>query len=205
MPFMPPTTMMEFFRKSEGIWLTQRSVHHFDGTADQSGVSNLYINTIAPDRPEVEKICSSQGLDPSLATGGASFSWQDNLDDREPNPHYAAILIDVPDDATGRTGKLLRDRGYVENLPVISRYRFAPDNVLTIETDYDNNQGQERCWFVSDDFRVRVSSVRMMGGINLMTYCSEFRCLSSEVLDRMQQRNRELAAGQAQSIRPGKF
>ena len=34
-----PMTMMEFFRKSEGKWYTERSVHHFDVVADESGKS----------------------------------------------------------------------------------------------------------------------------------------------------------------------
>jgi hypothetical protein len=105
------------------------------------------------------------------------------------------VLIDVPDDATGRTGRLMRDQGYVESIPVVSRYWFGDDGILTIDTDYENNQGQERCWFVTDNFRIRVSSVRMAGGVNLATYCSEFRCLSEDDLDAMVARNEALAAG----------
>jgi hypothetical protein len=180
----PPMTMMEFFRKSEGTWFSQRTVHHFDLTADESGESNLMVKVLPPEDPQVREVCQAQGVDPELAKGGASFSWQTNLDDREPNPNYAAILVDLPQE-TGLSGKLLRNRGYVEGIPVVCRYHFAPDGVLTIHTDYDNNQGMERCWFITDDFRVRVSTVRMMNGVNLMTYCSERRCVSPAVLDRM--------------------
>lgn len=194
MAAIAPMTMMDFFRKSAGVWMTQRSVHHFDCRADESGESNLYIELVAADRPEAIAICQQQGLDPAKSPGGASFNWQETLSDRPPNPNYAAILVDMPDDETGRTGKLLRDRGYVEGIPVVSRYAFADDGMLTIETDYDNNQGQERCWFVNDDFRVRVSTVRTAGGVNLMTYCSEFRCVLPETLKQMKQRNESLAS-----------
>jgi len=184
-----PTTMMDFFRKSEGTWFTQRTVHHFDNAADESGESNLIVTVIEPDDSKILEVCSSQGIDPDRATGGASFSWQGNLDDREPNPDYAAILIDIPDDDSKLSGKLIRDRGYVESIPVISRYWFGRDGILTIDTDYDNNQGQERCWFVTDDFRVRVSTVKMMNGVNLMTYCSERRCLESDRIEDLMQNN----------------
>lgn len=187
-------TMMEFFRKSEGVWMTQRSVHHFDCRADESGESNLFVEVLAAAHPKVAEICQQQGLDPAKSPGGASFNWQETLSDRPPNPHYAAILVDVPDDETGLTGKLLRDRGYVEGIPVVSRYQFAPDGVLTIETDYDNNQGQERCWFVNDDFRVRVSTVRTVGGVNLMTYCSEFRCVLPDRLTQLKERHQARAS-----------
>jgi hypothetical protein len=180
-----PMTMMEFFRKSEGKWFTERSVHHFDVVADESGESNLIIDVIEPDDPRVNKVCQLQGIEPTKAMGGASFRWQDNLEEQEPNPNYAAILIDIPDDDTGLTGKLIRDKGYVDGLPVVSRYWFGQDGILTINTDYDNNQGQERCWFLTDDFRVRVSTVRMLNGVSLMTYCSERRCVSPDTLKRM--------------------
>jgi CpeS-like protein len=181
----PPMTMMDFFQKSAGVWFTHRNVHHFDLVADESGESNLFVQVLAADQGKVAEICAQQGIDPALARGGASFSWQDNLDDAMPNADYAAILIDVPDDATGRSGRLLRNKGYVERIPVVSHYWFGQDGILTIDTEYDHNQGQERCWFITDDFRVRVSNVRMMGGVNLVTYCSERRCVSPEALQSM--------------------
>jgi hypothetical protein len=182
-------TMMDFFRKSVGTWFIQRNVHHFDRVADESGESNLIVKVVQPNDPRVKTICEHQQIDPAMAMGGASFSWQSNLDDSEPNEDYAAVLVDVPDDESGLTGKLVRDRGYVEKMPVISRYWFGQDGILTIDTEYDNNQGQERCWFITDDFRVRVSTVRTINGINLMTYCSERRCLTPDTLDQLIQHN----------------
>ncbi len=193
MHFTPPMTMMDFFGKSEGTWLIQRSVHHFDVVSDESGESNLIVKVLAPTDPRVIDICKQQQIDPQLATCAASFGWQDNTDLEEPNANYAAILVDIPEDESGCSGKLLRNQGYVEGIPVICRYQFATDGILTIDTEYEKNQGQERCWFVTDNFRVRVSSVRMMDGINLMTYCSEFRCVESHTLDQMIEQNRALA------------
>lgn len=187
MRFTPPMTMMDFFRVSAGTWFTQRTVHHFDVVADESGESNLIVQVLPADDPQVQDICAQQAIAGDRVLGGARFMWQSNLDDREPNPDYAAILVDLPDDATGRSGKLLRNKGYVENIPVISRYWFGQDGILTIDTEYDNNQGQERCWFITADFRVRVSTVRMMNGVNLMTYCSERRCVPEAQLVAWQQ------------------
>lgn len=171
--------MMAFFRKSAGTWFTQRTVHHFDVVADESGESNLIVGLVAASDQRVIEICKSQGIDPALATGGASFAWQANLSDSAPSSS-AAVLVDVPDDESGLSGKLVRDRGYVETISVVSRYWFGQDGILTIDTDYETNQGQERCWFLTDDFRVRVSTARMMNGVNLMTYCSEKRFITPE-------------------------
>jgi hypothetical protein len=180
-----PMTMMDFFRKSVGVWFTQRTVHHFDRVADESGVE---LND-----PRIHLVCEPQGIDPAIAAGGASFMWQPHQEGQEPNPDQAAVLVDVPDDETGRSGRLLRNQGYVEQIPVVSRYWFGQDGILTIDTDYDNNQGQERCWFITDDFRVRVSTVRMMNGVYLMTYCSERRCVTDSDIEAMIQFNQSRA------------
>lgn len=189
MPMIQPMTMMDFFRKSQGVWFTQRTVHHFDAVMDESGESKLHVQVVEAIDDRIQQICEPQGIDPSRAAGGASFIWQPHERDQEPNPDHAAVLVDVPDDETGRSGKLLRNQGYVERIPVVSRYWFGQDGILTIDTDYDNNQGQERCWFITDDFRVRVSTVRMMNGVYLMTYCSERRCVSEKDLAAMIQHN----------------
>jgi hypothetical protein len=178
MPLAAPKTMMEFFQKSAGVWFTQRTVHHFDRVADESGESKLHVAVVDAHDPRIEKVCEQQRIDPAIAAGGASFMWQPHQEGQEPNPDQAAVLVDIPDDETRRSGRLLRNQGYIEKIPVVSRYWFGQDGILTIDTDYDNNQGQERCWFITDDFRVRVSTVRMMNGVYLMTYCSERRCVS---------------------------
>jgi CpeS-like protein len=181
-----PHNMMEFFQKSEGTWFTQRTVHHFEAvTADQSGESNISIEVLTADHPQVQAVCQQQGIDLAKARGGASFLWQDNQDRNELDPDRAAVLVDIPDDASLQSGKLLRNQGYVEKIPVISRYWFGRDGILTIDTDYDSNQGQERCWFVNSDFRVRVSTVRNNNGVHIMTYCSERRCIGEAELAKL--------------------
>lgn len=184
-----PMTMMDFFRKSEGVWFTQRTVHHFDAVTDESGESKLHVQVVESGDPRIQSVCELQGVDPAIAVGGASFMWQAHEANQEPNPDHAAVLVDIPDDETGRSGKLLRNQGYVEKIPVVSRYWFGQDGILTIDTDYENNQGQERCWFITENFRVRVSTVRMMNGVYLMTYCSERRCVSEADLAAMIQHN----------------
>lgn len=190
MQLTPPMTMMDFFRKSEGVWFTQRTVHNFDTSADESGESNVIIDVLATDDPRILEVCQEQNIKPDSVSGGASFMWQDNLDDTAPNQNYAALLIDIPDPANPRRGKFLRNRGYVEGIPVIGVYHFADDGVLTIETEYETNQGQERSWFINDHFRVRIMTVQMVNGVKQMAYCSERRCVSDSILEKMVEQNR---------------
>jgi hypothetical protein len=183
-------TMMEFFKKSEGVWFSERTVHRFDSAGDESGESNLIIKVLDKNDPAVLEICQEQGADPTLVSGGASFQWQGNLSEKEPDPNYRAILVDIPNPDNPQQGKFLRNKGYVEGIPVVGVYHFADDGVMTIETEYERNQGQERAWFVTDNFRVRVSTVKMINGVNLMTYSSERRCVSPSFLEELMDKNR---------------
>ena len=64
MTLKPPLTMMDFFRKSEGIWFSQRTVHHFDSVADESGESNVIVQVLEKDDPRVKEVCLEQKIDP---------------------------------------------------------------------------------------------------------------------------------------------
>ena len=106
---------------------------------------------------------------------------------------YAAVVVDAPNPEDPRQGFLLRDVGYVEKKSVVSTYSFADDGVLTIKTRYDTNTGIERCWFVNDQIRMRVSSVQFLNGVAMTTYCTEFRCPSNADIAALSSATRERA------------
>ena len=172
----PPMNMADFFNKSRGLWLNRRVVHHMDYQDDEAADSNLVIEPFGSSDPAVAKVCASLQVDLNRAVGGARFWWESNLQALERNEDYAAVVVDAPNQDNPRTGFLLRDVGYVEKKPVLSTYNFADDGVLTITTRYDTNVGIERCWFVTDQVRMRVSSVQFLNGVAMTTYCTEFRC-----------------------------
>ena len=73
MMLTPPLTMMGFFHKSEGIWYTQRTVHHFDTVADESGESKLHVSIVASEDERIRHICESQGIDSSSSKRWGKF------------------------------------------------------------------------------------------------------------------------------------
>lgn len=106
------------FKKSEGVWFIHRTVHHFDSVADESGESKIHVNVVTKEDERLQQICAAQGVDLAIACGGASFMWQAHEEGgQEPNPDHAAVLVDVPDGENRRSGKLLRNQGYVEKSP----------------------------------------------------------------------------------------
>ncbi|WP_156097892.1 phycobiliprotein lyase [Synechococcus sp. KORDI-100] len=186
--------MADFFEASRGTWLNRRSIHHLDHQDDEAADSNLVIEPFAADDPAVEKVCRTLKMNASQATGGARFWWESNLKHGVRNEDYAAVVVDIPSADNSLLGLLVRDVGYVEKQPVLSTYQFADDGVLTITTRYDTNVGIERCWFVTDQVRMRVSSVQYMGGVSMTTYCTELRCHEEDDIQRLAESAEALAA-----------
>ena len=174
--FEPPMSMAQFLAASRGTWLNRRSIHHLDHQDDEAADSNLVIEPFDASDPVVQKVCDALLVDASRSQGGGRFWWESNLKQSSRNDDSAAVIVDVPQDDNPRRGFLLRDVGYVEKKAVISTYSFADDGVLTITTRYDTHVGTERCWFVTDQVRMRVSSVQCLNGVSMTTYCTELRC-----------------------------
>ncbi|MCT0205689.1 phycobiliprotein lyase [Synechococcus sp. CS-602] len=168
--------MAEFLAKSAGMWLSHRSVHHFEESDDESGCSNLVIVPFGADDPAVERVSEQFNISGGGAVGGARFYWQSNTMKMDIVNDNAAVLVDIPDPKDVTRGVMYRDIGYLEGLAVASRYDISEAGVMTLHTEYDRNSGVERCWFLSDDTRVRVGSSQVMGGVNLVSYSTETRC-----------------------------
>ena len=186
-------TMVDFFEASRGTWLNRRAVHHLDHQDDEAADSNLVIEPFKNDDPAVRNICEALNINMIDSTGGARFWWESNIKKGVRNEDYAAVVIDVPNRDNARKGFLLRDVGYVEKQAVLSTYVFAEDGVLTITTRYDTNMGIERCWFVTDQIRMRVSSVQCLDGVAMTTYCTEFRCPTDADINAISEHARQIA------------
>ena len=185
--------MVDFFEASRGTWLNRRAVHHLDHQDDEAADSNLVIEPFKNDDPAVRSICEALNINMIDSTGGARFWWESNIKKGVRNEDYAAVVIDVPNRDNARKGFLLRDVGYVEKQAVLSTYVFAEDGVLTITTRYDTNIGIERCWFVTDQIRMRVSSVQCLDGVAMTTYCTEFRCPTDADINAISEHARQIA------------
>jgi hypothetical protein len=190
-------TMVDFFEASRGTWLNRRAVHHLDHQDDEAADSNLVIEPFKNDDPAVRSICEALNINMIDSTGGARFWWESNIKKGVRNEDYAAVVIDVPNRDNARKGFLLRDVGYVEKQAVLSTYVFAEDGVLTITTRYDTNIGIERCWFVTDQIRMRVSSVQSLDGVAMTTYCTEFRCPTDADINAISEHARQIARSTA--------
>lgn len=116
-------------------------------------------------------------VDPQTAIGGAFVSWDGAMAwDKENEDHKGTTVFAlIPDSADLRKGKLLRERGYAEIVPVAGEYHMDSEDGLVLITEYETMSIIERFWFVSPDLRLRSSTVKRFGGFNTATFCAESR------------------------------
>jgi hypothetical protein len=169
---------MAFFQKSSGLWRSQRTTHHLAFKRAEMGGSEIRVQALPKDDPQIIELCQLHEVDAALAVGGAYVSWEGTMawDRNDGEIHEGkTVFALVPDDESGRSGKLLREKGYAEIVPVIGRYEMDEENGLILITEYETMSSRERFWFADDNTRVRNSVVKRFGGFSSATFCSETR------------------------------
>lgn len=168
---------MEFFEKSAGKWRSQRTTHHLAFRRAEMGDLEIAVETLGPQADRVVEICKYHDIDPTLAVGGALVIWQGSMAwDKEGEDHSSeTVFAIVPDPDNPKKGKMLRERGYAETVPVAGRYEMDDDDGLVLITEYETMSAEERFWFVNPNLRLRSSTVKRFGGFNTASFCSETR------------------------------
>lgn len=165
----------EFFEQSAGRWFSQRTSHHLAFKQAENGKSDITIEMIAADAPEVVQLCQQYEVDPDSAICGARVTWDGTMDWDEEKHQGSTVLVPVADPDKPNEGKLLREMGYAEKAPVAGRYIMGDDQALTLITDYETMYSEERLWFASPNLRLRTSILKRFGGFSMASLSSEIR------------------------------
>ncbi len=177
---------MEFFQHSAGQWQSQRTTHHLPFRRAELGGSDITVEALDKNHEKIIAICELHKIDPALAVGGAYVAWHGEMAwdrDGEGNHEGSTIFALVPDEDNDRKGRLLRERGYAEIVPVVGRYEMDDEDGLILETDYETMSSMERFWFVTPNLRMRSSIVKRFGGFNTASFCAETRVMDGQPLE----------------------
>jgi hypothetical protein len=173
---------MDFFRLSAGKWHSQRTTHHLAFRRAEMGESDIQVEALAADHPDVVALCKMHEVEPSLAIGGAHVTWYGSMgwDREDEGPHEGeTVFALVPDADNPQQGKILRERGYAEIVPIVGRYEMDADDGLVMFTDYETMSSVERFWFAGANLRLRSSTVKRFGGFSTASFCAETRILGT--------------------------
>ncbi len=173
---------LQFFQQSAGNWKSLRTTHHLPFRRAETGGSEIHVEALDAADNRITEICQMHEVDPQTAIGGAFISWDGAMEwDQEDEDHSGKSVFSlVPDENNPQQGKLLRERGYAEVVPVIGQYHIDHEEALVLITDYDTMSINERFWFTHPNVRLRASTVKRFGGLSTATFCAEIRADDTE-------------------------
>lgn len=168
---------LQFFQQSAGQWRSLRTTHHLPFRRAETGGSDIKVEALTAEDTRIAEICEMHEVDPNTAVGGAFVSWDGAMEwDKEGEDHSGTSVFSlVPDENNPQQGKLLRERGYAEVVPVMGEYHIDHEDALVLVTDYDSMSINERFWFPHPNIRLRTSTVKRFGGLSTATFCAEIR------------------------------
>jgi hypothetical protein len=169
-----------FFELSAGKWFSHRTSHHLAFKQSEDGKSDIVIEMLAADHPEVIKLCEQYEIAPNKASCGARVTWNGTMEWDEEKHQGSTVLATVPNTDNPDEGKLLREMGYAEKAPVAGSYKIGDDGALTLITEYETMWSEERLWFASPNLRMRVSVLKRFGGFSMASFTSEIRMGSTD-------------------------
>ena len=168
---------LSFFRLSCGRWTSQRSQHHLLHRRADAGSSFIVVEELLKGDERLADIAARNGESVERIIGGCWVRWSGSMAwDRAGESHEDQTMFGlIPTDEAGRSGLLLRDRGYAEKAPVAGQFRMDAENGLILTTDYEMMSSLERFWFAGPNLRLRTSTVQ--GLSNNASFCMETRQL----------------------------
>ena len=168
---------LSFFRLSCGRWTSQRSQHHLLHRRAEAGASFIVVEELYKGDVRLAEIAGRNDENVERIIGGCWVRWSGSMAwDRAGESHEDQTMFGlIPSDDAGRSGLLLRDRGYAEKAPVAGQFRMDDENGLILTTDYEMMSSLERFWFAGPNLRLRTSTVQ--GLSNNASFCMETRML----------------------------
>ena len=158
--------IVNFFKKQEGRWFSQKTTHYLQAGKSKAGKSDLEVAYIAANDPELQQLVQDTQPSSSNTVGGLRISHNSVVG---PQNQIKTLLIAAVGDSEG---ELLQrsDNSVVQ----ISRYRWE-NGALIITTEADGLIAEERWWFITDNIRMRTSVVHSGEQQTLASFCSEIR------------------------------
>jgi hypothetical protein len=169
----------EFFQYSAGKWRSKRVTHHLPFRRAEAGGSDIKVENLEKDDERIVEICEMHKMDAANSVGGSYVTWAGTMqwDKDDENHEGSTVFALIPNAENPRQGKLLRERGYAEIVPVAGEYHLDEEEGLVLTTEYETMTIYERFWFANENLRLRTSTVKRFGGFNTTTFCMEERVL----------------------------
>ncbi|CAN8063385.1 unnamed protein product [Agarophyton chilense] len=125
----------------------------------------------------IVSLCKDWEVDPERAQGGCYVTWTATMawDQEGENHEGSTVFALIPDEDDNRKGRILRDRGYAEIVPITGTFFLDEHDALNLITPYEGGEVVEKFSFDGPNVVNRMSTVRRFGGFSTATFSTETR------------------------------
>lgn len=148
----------DFFRESEGKWLSQRRYYTLpDGKTDEVERS-LYVRFLKPGSPQLQELAQLHQLsDPTVLICGSEICWESTTSLLGRKYASGSTVFGATNDI------LYRDRGFLNSEPVIATYQFTNPETLCLRTEYNGCVFEEEIKNIGEHYRTRQTIITRSG------------------------------------------
>jgi hypothetical protein len=171
-------TIQKFLEMSAGKWFSQRTSHQLTNQQSEHGSSDIVIEMLGVDHPQLLKLHEQHpaAVNPAVAgiqvTSKTAQQWNAPKNTVPTSTTTVLMPIDLPT-ANSLAGSLL---WMVNGQPMsVGKFQIAEDEAITLFLSYQSTQIEERIWFASPNLRLRTSVQKSSAGWSLASFCSEIR------------------------------
>ena len=150
---------VDFFRKSEGSWRSQRRYYTLNKeTEPQEVESFLTVSFLDRGAPELIELAKSHEMaDLEILVCGTKVTWESNYTNQSRKPSTGSTVFGI------LGNKLYRDRGFATPKPIIATCSFTNPDTMCLRTEYNGSVFEEEVKLVGTQYRTRQTILSRAG------------------------------------------
>ena len=150
------TLATRFFERSVGRWTSQRRYYTLKSGETQEVVSNLSVEFLDADHPDILALAKMHDLDTAIICGVRS-SWESNYISPSRKQATGSTVFGI------KGNILYRDRGFATTKPVFATYELRDRNTMQLHTEYGGSAFNEELKLVGESYRTRQTIISRAG------------------------------------------
>ncbi|GAB4543769.1 MAG: phycobiliprotein lyase [Pleurocapsa sp.] len=150
---------VEFFRKSEGNWISQRRYYTLNKDIEPQEVeSHIKVSFLEQGTPELIQLAQIHQLEDEKAlVCGTKVTWESNYTNENRKPTTGSTVFGI------LGNKLYRDRGFATSKPIIALCSFTNPDTMCLRTEYNGSVFEEEIKLVGTNYRTRQTIISRAG------------------------------------------
>ncbi|MGV2830325.1 phycobiliprotein lyase [Myxosarcina sp. GI1(2024)] len=150
---------VEFFRKSEGNWKSQRRYYTLNKETEPQEVESFltvsFIEAGAPELVELARLHELENLEALVC--GTKVTWESNYTNQNRKSNKGSTIFGV-------LGNLLyRDRGFATSKPITAVCSFTNPETMCLRTEYNGSVFEEEIKLIGTNYRTRQTIISRAG------------------------------------------